>query len=368
MNAIENRATDSRATDSRTINSRAIELRGIGKSFGDTLVLDSIDLTVPAGSKTVIVGSSGSGKTTLLRLMSGFDFPDAGTIRIGSKLMFGPGAAVPAHRRGVGHVAQDGALFPHLTVGQNVAFGLDRNEKGRRSLLVGELLELVALDPTLASRRPDELSGGQQQRVALARAMARKPAVMLLDEPFSALDSGLRSATRELVAAALTAIGITTVLVTHDRAEALTFGDQVAVLRDGRLAQVGTPSDLYSAPADLDTARFLGEVVTFEANASAGQVHCSLGLVGQCSSFSGACTALFRPEQLVVDNRESALAATACTAKIVSVDFQGASQLLTLKIAGTPAFELPVTNGANYRAGDQVALRATAEPVVFPTN
>jgi len=349
----------------RKTDPRSIDLRGVGKSYGTAPVLHSIDLSVPAGSKTVIVGSSGSGKTTLLRLLSGFDFPDVGTIRIGPELVAGPGVAIPAHRRGIGHVAQDGALFPHLSVGDNVAFGLDRHGRGDRVAIVSELLELVSLDPALSSRRPDELSGGQQQRVALARAMARKPGVMLLDEPFSALDTGLRAATRELVSAALSSAGITTVLVTHDRAEALTFGDQVAVLRDGRLAQVGTPASVYSSPADIATARSLGDVVVFEARASGGQVHCFLGCVAQATSVDGACTALFRPEQLVVDRLVAGADAAGCVARIVAVEFQGASQLLTLEIAGAPALELPVSGGAEHRAGELVVLRALDDAVIF---
>ncbi|MEC5168852.1 ABC transporter ATP-binding protein [Glaciihabitans sp. GrIS 2.15] len=345
-----------------------IDLRGIGKRYGSTPVLESIDLSVPAGSKTVIVGSSGSGKTTLLRLLSGFDFPDVGTIRIGREIVAGPGVAVPAHRRGVGHVAQDGALFPHLTVGQNVAFGLDRHERDDRPAIVSELLDLVSLDPVLASRRPDELSGGQQQRVALARAMARKPSVMLLDEPFSSLDTGLRASTRELVSAALTSAGITTVLVTHDRAEALTFGDQVAVLRDGRLAQVGTPTALYCSPTDLATARFLGDVVLLEANASAGQVRCPLGVVARCTSLNGGCTALFRPEQLVIDLLVPGVDAGGIVARIAAAEFQGSSQLLTLEIAGTSGLELPVASGIQYRVGDQVTIHTIGDAIVFPAS
>ncbi|WP_219731976.1 ABC transporter ATP-binding protein [Glaciihabitans sp. INWT7] len=347
------------------IQNSAIQIRGIGKRYGATPVLESIDLDVPAGSKTVIVGSSGSGKTTLLRLLSGFDFPDAGSIRIGPDIVAGPDVAVPAHRRGIGHVAQDGALFPHLTVGQNVSFGLDRHERGDRRAIVAELLDLVSLDPSLASRRPDELSGGQQQRVALARAMARKPGIMLLDEPFSALDTGLRAATRELVAAALSAAGVTTVLVTHDREEALTFGDQVAVLRDGRLAQVGTPVALYSTPADLATARFLGDAVVFDAEASGGRVHCVLGLVAQSSALVGACTALFRPEQLVVDPLLPGADAAGCIARVVAVEFQGASQLLTLELAGAQSVEIPVTGASAHRRGDRVVLRALGDAVVY---
>lgn len=338
----------------------AIELSGVEKSYGDAPVLDGIDLRVASGSTTVVVGSSGSGKSTMLRLLSGFDFPDAGIIRIGPDIVAGSGVAIPAHRRGIGHVAQDGALFPHLTVGQNVAFGLDRRERDHRPAVVAGLLELVSLDPRLATRRPDELSGGQQQRVALARAMARKPAVMLLDEPFSALDVGLRTATRDLVSAALRAAGITTVLVTHDRAEALTFGDQVAMLRGGRLAQVGNPAALYSAPADLATARFLGDVVQFDAHASAGRLHCRLDGFTQATTLEGPCTAVFRPEQLVVEQSATG------TARVLAVEFQGSSQLLRLEIAGAPAFDLPVIGRALYRAGDRVALRPLGQAMVFP--
>lgn len=339
-----------------------IQLSRMSKSYGATPVLDSIDLTVAAGSKTVVVGSSGSGKTTLLRLLSGFDFPDAGTIRIGADTLAGPGIAIPAHRRGIGHVAQDGALFPHLTVGQNVGFGLDRRERGDRSSVIDGLLELVSLDPSLATRRPDELSGGQQQRVALARAMARKPGVMLLDEPFSALDTGLRTATRDLVSAALSSAGITTVLVTHDRTEALTFGDQVAVLRDGRLAQVGTPAALYCSPTDLATARFLGDVVIFEASASGGRVNYPLDGAPQATQITGPCTAVFRPEQLVAERSDTG------TARVVAVEFQGSSQLLTLDISGVRAFELPVSSGVSYRAGDRVAVRAIGQAMIFPAS
>ncbi len=344
-----------------------VELRAIGKSYGGTPVLDSIDLTVPAGSKTVIVGSSGSGKTTLLRLLSGFDFPDAGTIRIGKDTVAGPGVAIPAHRRGIGHVSQDGALFPHLTVRDNVAFGLDRHQRSERMTTVSELLELVSLDAGLADRRPDELSGGQQQRVALARAMARKPRVMLLDEPFSSLDTGLRSATRDLVSEALSAAGITTVLVTHDRAEALTFGDQVAMLRDGRLAQVGTPTAMYSMPTDLATARFLGDVIVIEALASGGRVECALGIVAQSTSLDGPCLAMFRPEQLRVGRLTAGADDGGCIARIIGLEYQGATRLLTLDVPGSVPLEVPVTGDTRYLVGDRVSLRPTTEAVIFPT-
>ena len=346
----------------------AIEIVGVGKSFGANTVLGSIDLTVAEGSRTVIVGSSGSGKTTLLRLLSGFDRPDVGSISVAGRMVAGPGVMIPAHRRGIGHVAQDGALFPHLTVGENIAFGLDRG-RDRRSA-VCELLELVALDETLSTRRPDQLSGGQQQRVALARALARRPSVMLLDEPFSALDFGLRVATRELVSAALTRAGITTVLVTHDRAEALAFGDQLAVLREGRLVQVGAPALLYAAPADLSTARFLGDVVVLAATVADGVARCAIGMVEVAPGAAQVeSIVMFRPEQLVVEPTASTGTVTG-VARVVAVEFQGAAVLLTLVLddESVPLVRIPVPNGLRVAVGDRVGIRAVGPATVFPAS
>ena len=167
-----------------------LTVSGVSKAFGSTPVLDDISLEVPQGSRTAIVGASGSGKSTLLRLIAGFEEPDAGSILLGDRVLSTRGSAVPAHRRGIGYVAQDGALFPHLTTAANIAFGLPR--RGDRAARVREVMELASLDPVLADRFPHQLSGGQQQRVALARALAPRPGIILLDEPFSALDTGLR--------------------------------------------------------------------------------------------------------------------------------------------------------------------------------
>ena len=194
------------------------------------------------------MGPSGSGKTTVLRLVAGFERPDEGSIAINGALVCGAGSTeVPAHRRGVGYVAQDGALFPHLTVGGNVGFALPRGS-GRDREIAG-LLELVALDPAIATRRPDQLSGGQQQRVALARAMALRPDIILLDEPFSALDAELRVETRDAVSSVLRQAGVTAILVTHDPDDARAFADQVAVMRAGRLVATGTPEEVYGTVA-----------------------------------------------------------------------------------------------------------------------
>lgn len=193
---------------------------------------------------------------------------------IDAREVSGAGKAVPPHRRSVGYVAQDGALFPHLTVGQNIAYGIRGGSKSKR---VDELLETVSLDPSFAARRPHELSGGQQQRVALARALARQPVLMLLDEPFSALDAGLRAATRKAVAKLLSDAGVTSLVVTHDQEEALSIADQVAVMRDGRFTQVGSPQQVYRHPRDRFTAEFLGDCIALPCTVSAGVADSALG-------------------------------------------------------------------------------------------
>ena len=243
----------------------ALTVRSVTKSFGQTRVLRGVDLDVPAGSVTAVVGPSGCGKTTLLRLIAGFDRPDSGTISLAGRPVGGPGVFVPAEARGLGYVAQEGALFPHLTVARNITFGLPRRRR-RDWGIVRELLELVSLDAALAGRFPHQLSGGQQQRVALARTLAPGPGLVLLDEPFSALDTGLRAETRAAVAAALSAAGVSALLVTHDQAEALSFADQVAVMFDGRFAQVDSPRQVYQSPATQQTAVFLGDTCLLPAD------------------------------------------------------------------------------------------------------
>jgi iron(III) transport system ATP-binding protein len=244
------------------------------KSFGTNSVLAGLDLEAPAGSLTAILGSSGSGKTTLLRLLAGFDVPDRGAIQIGMRVVDDEHTHVhPEHRR-IGYVPQEGALFPHLNVKRNVGFGLSREE--RRGDAVGELLEMVGLG-SLADRYPHQLSGGEQQRVALARALARRPEVLLLDEPFSSLDASLRTRVREEVHALLRAQGVTTVLVTHDQEEALSLADTVAVLRDGTIVQGGTPDQLYTRPADVELARFLGAINLIDADFEQGIARTALG-------------------------------------------------------------------------------------------
>ncbi|MCH8561564.1 MULTISPECIES: ABC transporter ATP-binding protein [unclassified Nesterenkonia] len=255
MTATDIDATDTGITDTDTT---MLQVSGVEVRFGDQPVLHDIDLRVKAGTTTAIVGPSGSGKTSLLRVIAGFLAPEHGEVRLHGADV----TEVPAHRRSIGLVAQDGALFPHLDVAGNIAFGLPRGTPRReRRRRVAELLELVSLTGDHASRRPDQLSGGQRQRVALARALARQPEMILLDEPFSALDAGLRESTRQAIREILRITGTTTILVTHDQDEALSFADQVAVLKDGRLRQIGAPEEVYTRPCDVETAQFLGDAV-----------------------------------------------------------------------------------------------------------
>jgi iron(III) transport system ATP-binding protein len=277
-----------------------LELHSIYKAYGSQRALENISLSVPTGSRTVIVGPSGSGKTTLLRMIAGFEFPDSGRLTLNGQTLVDSTHEVPAHQRLIGYVPQDGALFPHMTVAANIGFGLSTKglEKQER---IAELMDSVALDSNMAERWPHELSGGQQQRVALARALAQQPRLMLLDEPFSALDTGLRAAMRKLVARLLADAGVTTILVTHDQSEALSFADQLAVMRQGRLVQSGHPLDLYRYPDDEQTALFLGEAVVMPARIEAGWAHCDLGRIPVNNHRNNrSAQIMLRPEQLQV--------------------------------------------------------------------
>ncbi|TIW92600.1 ABC transporter ATP-binding protein, partial [Mesorhizobium sp.] len=223
-----------------------------------------------------------------------------GKIVLDGEVLANGGAAVPAHRRGIGVVAQDGALFPHLTIADNIGFGLARNADKRAEQIV-ELAYIVGLDKAILRRRPHELSGGQQQRVALARAMAMKPRLMLLDEPFSALDTGLRASMRKAVAELLELAGITTILVTHDQAEALSFASQVAVMRDGLFSQVGTPRELYFQPKDRMVAEFLGDAIILPARIADGFATSPLGRIAvDTAERRDVARIMLRPEQVIL--------------------------------------------------------------------
>ncbi|MET3936043.1 ABC transporter ATP-binding protein [Arthrobacter sp. OAP107] len=357
-----------------------LQIDAVTKNFGSQAVLKGVNLAVAKGGTTAIVGPSGSGKTTLLRLIAGFEHPGTGTISLNGSPVAGDGVWLPAHKRHVGYVAQDGALFPHLTVGQNIAFGLSASklDGGRRAVKarVSELLEMVSLDTAMAKRRPHQLSGGQQQRVALARALAREPELMLLDEPFSALDAGLRVATRRAVAKVLNEAGVTTILVTHDQAEALSFADQVAVMRGGKLAQIGNPFVVYTRPADRATAEFLGDAVILDAWMEGSLATCSLGGIPvRRPPAQGRVQLMLRPEQIRIAEDGP------IRGVVVDTDYFGPETTVRLKLAVPPqlAGALPdhrypgggevITirhwNASIAQPGTELCLRVVGEAVAF---
>jgi iron(III) transport system ATP-binding protein len=340
----------------------SLTVKDLTKSFGTTPVLTGVDLHVPVGSLTALLGPSGCGKTTLLRLIAGFDDPDTGTVTVGERLVAGPGRSVPARRRDIGFVPQEGGLFPHLTVAGNVTFGLPRRLR-RDAGRVRDLLALVGLDGDLAGRAPHQLSGGQQQRVALARALAPEPSVVLLDEPFSSLDATLREETRQAVAAALTASGATAVLVTHDQAEALSMADQVAVLRGGRLVQLTDPRTLYRHPADLDVATFVGESVVLEADVRDGRAQSILGeLALDGAASDGPARVLLRPEQL----RLGAPAGAVARATVRSVDFYGHDSRVWLDVPGGATVIARLEGADLPLVGQDVGITVVGSALPFP--
>jgi iron(III) transport system ATP-binding protein len=336
-----------------------VAIQGLCKAFGAVRVLEQVDLHIPTGSLTVILGPSGCGKTTLLRLIAGFERPERGTIAIDGQTVCDARTCWPPERRRIGYVAQEGALFPHLSVAENVGFGL-KGRAWRNRARIDELLELVGLEPDLAKRHPHQLSGGQQQRVALARALAPEPRVVLLDEPFSALDAGLREGTRRAVAEALTAAGATAVLVTHDQGEALSLGTQVAVMRDGRLAQVGSPATLYAAPVDREMATFLGDAVLLPATVRDGRASCALGLLPlRAPAPDGPAEVMVRPEQIAIVPGEG----EGVAARVLDCTFYGKDAALRLQLAAgdaiitarVPGHALPTaTEGVRVSVGGPV--------------
>ncbi len=349
------------------------ELRceGLGKSYGTRTVLRGVDLVVPEGTLTAILGASGSGKTTLLRVVMGLVEADAGTIAIdGSIVADARRVNVRTDKRAVGYVAQEGALFPHVTVGGNVGFGLPRSER-RQGARVSEALRLVGLDDSYSRRRPQELSGGEQRRVALARALAPRPRLVLLDEPFSGLDAALRVDTREAVLHALAEEGTTAVLVTHDQSEALSMGREVAVLRDGRLVQRAAPTTLYRQPVDCGVARFVGEAVILPGDASFGRVACGLGELDiRAPAIDGPVEVMIRPEQLHArrgDARDRPRA-EGVPARVIGHTYYGPDTVILLALESEPDTIVKTRTFAHDipAIGELVDLTVSGTVVVYP--
>ncbi|MGI5479427.1 ABC transporter ATP-binding protein [Streptomyces lavendofoliae] len=327
-------------------------------------VLDGLDLTVPGGTLAAVLGPSGCGKTTLLRVIAGFLKPDAGTVTVAGRLLGGPGVHLPPERRRIGIVPQEGALFPHLSVARNVAFGLAGRDRPARRARVGEMLDLVGLSG-YGDRMPHELSGGQQQRIALARALAPEPHLVLLDEPFSALDSGLRGSVRAEVRAVLRQSGATGLLVTHDQQEALSTADVVAVLRDGRVAQCAPPEEIYHRPVDPWLASFVGDAVLVPGTVAEGVATTRLGRVQLATASDGPRDGLvlLRPEQLRLTGTESADAEGVVT----DVRFFGHDAMVTVAVEGLDRpVDIRTPSPLRVAPGRRVGIGVTGEATVHP--
>ena len=368
-----------------------LEVRGLRKCYttgrNPTAALDGVDLTVEKGSFATVLGPSGSGKTTLLRCIAGFERADAGTIRLAGRDLDSPSiSSVRPYDRDIGVVPQEGALFPHLSVARNVAFGIADRPRVQRRERVEQLLELVGLQG-LGDRRPHQLSGGQQQRVALARALAPEPRLILLDEPFSALDAQLRVELREEVRGLLRSLGTTALLVTHDQAEAMTLADHLVVMRGGRVVAAGDPRQVYDEPVDAEMGRFLGAAVvvrgTLVGSGDTVAVDCVLGRLAVTAE-SGAdrlpgrtdCDVLVRPEQLRVRRldgpvvappgsvgntglaRAPATTSTAgATASVVAQSFYGHDALVRVRLDDGTQLAVRVPGSVRFGVGDRVQVQ-----------
>ncbi|WP_349259631.1 ABC transporter ATP-binding protein [Actinospica sp.] len=344
-----------------------VSISSLHKSYGATPVLRGVDLTIEPGTIAAVLGPSGSGKTTLLRLLAGFERADQGRIEIDGRTVDDARRAEAPEKRRIGYVPQDGALFPHLTVRANIGFGLARAR--RRSGRVEELLELTGLS-AMAERYPHQLSGGQQQRVALARALAPSPDLVLLDEPFSALDAALRASVRTEVIGILRATACTAILVTHDQDEALSAADRIAVLREGRVVQCGTAQELYDSPADAQVARFIGEANLVPAAFTPQGI--DAGPLGPLDARgdtpeNGVAIALIRPEQLNVHvaNPDDA---DGTRGIVERCDYFGHDMMLTIRTHAAPRAAagqpLPETLLARLPAGPPVNVGTTVRLTV----
>jgi iron(III) transport system ATP-binding protein len=340
----------------------AVELRGVTKSFGDTSpAVRDISLTLKAGEILVLLGASGCGKSTTLRLIAGLETPDSGEIWLDGALAAGKGVWVPPERRRVGMVFQDYALFPHLTAAQNVAFPLHGLGKEDRRARVTDLLGRTGLG-ALADRFPHQLSGGEQQRVAVARALASQPTVLLLDEPFSNLDAVLRRELRDDIIRTLRSAGAASMIVTHDREEALVLADRVAIIERGRIMQADTPRMIYQQPASRDLALFMGEANFLPAQASGREAETPLGRVPLYQAMHGAVTVMVRPEMLYVF---PAGAGAGHDGVVQDIQYFGHDQLVRIRLADGTDLNARTWSRADLKVNTPVTVQIQGMATAF---
>ena len=327
-----------------------VRVRGLSKSFGPIHAVRDLNLEIERGELMAVLGPSGCGKTTLLRVIAGFEQPDAGCVVVSDEVVAGPGRIIPPEKRRVGMVFQDYALFPHLSVEGNVAFGLTNRPREERDALTRRTLELVGLQHKTRCN-VHELSGGERQRVALARALAPEPELVLLDEPFSSLDATLRAGLRREVELILRDAEATALLVTHDQEEALSLADRVAVMRDGEIVQVGPPVEVYGEPATRWAAQFVGEVNVLSGVARGGGVETELGVFDLRSPASGSVHVAVRPEQfeLRADGNGNA--------SVVAREFRGHDVLYRLRHEGGKTLLVQLPSLELHEVGDSVFVR-----------
>jgi iron(III) transport system ATP-binding protein len=337
----------------------AVELCGVSKSYpGGVAAVRDVSFALEAGALLALLGPSGCGKTTTLRLLAGLETPDSGQIRIAGRTVAG-GAWVPPERRGLGMVFQDYALFPHLTVAENIAFPLDRLPAGERAARVAELVPLTGLDG-LEGRYPHQLSGGQQQRVALARALAPRPSLVLLDEPFSNLDAALRRSTCQEVRRILRTSDATAIVVTHDQEEAFSVADQVAVMRAGEIEQLAPPHELYLRPASRAVATFVGDANFLPGRATGRHAICALGALELATPTHGPVELLVRPEMLALE-----CAPEGC-GTVEQLTFFGHDQLVQLRLCDGTALQARTFPRLDLAPGVRVEVRVHGPAVAFP--
>lgn len=362
-------------------DSPAISVAGLSKRFGDVAAVRSAAFELPNGELLGVLGPSGCGKTTMLRLLAGFERPDAGLVQIAGRTVVGDCVWIPPERRRVGIVTQDFALFPHLTVGQNVAFGLDRRAASfaasvaarwlRRAALPArarEMLELVGLSD-FAERYPHELSGGEAQRVALARALAPVPATVLLDEPFSNLDQNLRASLRVQLREILRAAETAAVFVTHDREEALSLADRIAVMQAGAIEQIAAPLELYHRPASRFVATFVGNANILRGERDDDGADTPIGRLaiagaGLEAPQGAPLDVLLRPEWISLRAGQSGAASR--QGRILTGEYYGHDQLVRVALTSGIELEARLHSAHNWRPNEPVSLQIEHPALAFP--